>query len=43
MNRPTVFLSALVLYAGLGSPAVAATLPADKLSESPLALPPPGP
>ena len=43
MNRPTIFLSALVLCAGLGPAAVAATLPADKLSESPLALPPPGP
>jgi TonB family protein len=43
MNRPTVFLSALILCAAVGPAAVAATLPADKLPESPLALPPPGP
>src|SRR3954466_8676087 len=43
MNRPTVFLSALVLCSALGPAAVAATLPADKLPELPMALPPPGP
>jgi TonB family protein len=42
MNRPTLFLSALVVCTGLGPAAVAATLPADKLPELPLALPPPG-
>ena len=43
MNRPTVFLSALALCAGFCPAVVAATLPADKLPELPLALPPPGP
>ncbi len=43
MNRPIAFLSALVLCIALGPAAVAATIPADKLPESPLALPPPGP
>jgi TonB family protein len=43
MTRSTVFLSALVFATAVGSPALAASLPADKLPELPLALPPPGP
>jgi TonB family protein len=43
MNRSIVLVSALVLSAALLPRARAATLPADRLPELPLALPPPGP
>jgi len=43
MTRSTVLLSALVLAAATNSRVFAAALPADKLPEQPLSLPPPGP
>jgi TonB family protein len=43
MTRAIVFVSALVFAAAVESRALAASLPADKLPEQPLALPPPGP
>ncbi|HXJ21902.1 MAG TPA: TonB family protein [Polyangia bacterium] len=44
MNRNSLFVGALLLLAGLVSaPAQGAIIPADKLPESPLPLPPPGP
>jgi TonB family protein len=44
MTRNSLLLGAVLLLVGLASvPAQAAALPADKLPESPLPLPPPGP
>ncbi len=44
MNRSSLFAGAVLLFCGLaGTPARAAALPADKLPESPVPLPPPGP
>lgn len=43
MTRTTAFIGALLVSAALNSSALAAALPADKLPEQPLTLPPPGP
>jgi TonB family protein len=44
MNRSSLFAGAVLLLAGLSAtPAGAAIIPADKLPESPLPVPPPGP